>query len=40
MEFQWLAPNNYKGKVTFYATVAKDGHTFWVRKVVKEVDVQ
>uniref|UniRef100_A0A1B0BIX8 Reelin domain-containing protein n=1 Tax=Glossina palpalis gambiensis TaxID=67801 RepID=A0A1B0BIX8_9MUSC len=40
VEFQWIAPAGYKGKVKFVGTVAKDGATFWVRKVLKEVDVE
>uniref|UniRef100_A0A1A9VZM2 Reelin domain-containing protein n=1 Tax=Glossina brevipalpis TaxID=37001 RepID=A0A1A9VZM2_9MUSC len=40
VEFQWIAPADYKGKVKFVGTVAKDGAVFWVRKVLKEVDVE
>uniref|UniRef100_A0A1B0GE74 Reelin domain-containing protein n=1 Tax=Glossina morsitans morsitans TaxID=37546 RepID=A0A1B0GE74_GLOMM len=40
VEFQGIAAAGYKGKVKFVGTVAKDGATFWVRKVLKEVDVE
>ncbi|KAM7352065.1 defense protein l(2)34Fc-like [Cochliomyia hominivorax] len=40
VEFQWIAPADYKGSVKFVATVAKDGGTYWIRKVIKEVNVQ
>ncbi|XP_036321754.1 defense protein l(2)34Fc isoform X1 [Rhagoletis pomonella] len=36
--FAW-EPAGYKGKVKFVATVAKDGGTYWIRKVLKEVEV-
>ncbi|XP_054744846.1 defense protein l(2)34Fc [Anastrepha obliqua] len=36
--FSW-EPAGYKGKVKFVATVAKDGGTYWIRKVLKEVEV-
>ncbi|XP_065361665.1 defense protein l(2)34Fc-like [Calliphora vicina] len=40
VEFEWLAPADYKGPVIFVATVVKDYSTFWVRKVTKAVTVQ
>ncbi|XP_067621353.1 defense protein l(2)34Fc [Eurosta solidaginis] len=36
--FSW-EPAGYAGKVKFVATVAKDGGTYWIRKVLKEVTV-
>lgn len=36
--FDW-DPTGYKGKVKFVATVAQDGGTYWIRKVLKEVEV-
>ncbi|XP_023306374.2 defense protein l(2)34Fc-like [Lucilia cuprina] len=39
VQFEWLSPINYKGTVNFVATVFKDRHTFWVRKVTRKVTV-
>ncbi|XP_011182078.2 defense protein l(2)34Fc isoform X2 [Zeugodacus cucurbitae] len=36
--FDW-DPAGYTGKVKFVATVAQDGGTYWIRKVLKEVEV-
>ncbi|XP_037825449.1 defense protein l(2)34Fc-like, partial [Lucilia sericata] len=40
VQFEWLSPIDYKGTVKFVATVFKDRHTFWVRKVTKKVTVE
>lgn len=40
MKFEWIAPTDYKGKIKFYATVAKNAAIFWVGKVTKEVQVE
>ncbi|KAM7354459.1 defense protein l(2)34Fc-like [Cochliomyia hominivorax] len=40
VEFEWLAPADYKGTVKFVATVVKDYRTFWERKVTKDVNVE
>ncbi|XP_037826757.1 defense protein l(2)34Fc-like [Lucilia sericata] len=40
VEFQWIAPADYSGAVKFVGTVAKNGGTYWIRKVIKEVTVQ
>ncbi|XP_065356959.1 defense protein l(2)34Fc-like [Calliphora vicina] len=40
VEFEWLAPADYKGNVKFVATVVKNYKTFWERKVTKDVTVE
>ncbi|XP_059222110.1 defense protein l(2)34Fc [Stomoxys calcitrans] len=40
VQFQWVAPANYKGKARFVGTVAKDGATYWISKVIKEIEVE
>ncbi|XP_075149789.1 reeler domain-containing lethal (2) 34Fc [Haematobia irritans] len=40
VQFQWVAPADYKGKAKFVGTVAKDGATYWISKVIKEIEVQ
>ncbi|XP_055848535.1 defense protein l(2)34Fc [Episyrphus balteatus] len=39
LKIKWQAPEGHKGPVTFHATVVKNGGTFWVGKVKKDVSV-
>ncbi|XP_055905345.1 defense protein l(2)34Fc isoform X2 [Eupeodes corollae] len=39
LKIHWQAPEGHKGPVTFQATVVKNGGTFWVGKVKKDVAV-
>ncbi|KAF5282713.1 hypothetical protein FQR65_LT02710 [Abscondita terminalis] len=36
---EWKAPSNLSGKLTVYATVAKNGQEFWARKPTAEITV-
>ncbi|XP_061387413.1 defense protein l(2)34Fc [Musca vetustissima] len=40
LQFQWVAPADYKGKAKLVGTVVKNGVTFWVSKLLKEIEVQ
>ncbi|XP_005188321.1 defense protein l(2)34Fc [Musca domestica] len=40
LQFQWVAPADFKGKAKLVGTVAKNGATYWIGKVLKEIEVQ
>lgn len=40
VEFEWLAPVDYKGNVKFIATVVKSYAAFYERRVTKNVIVE
>ncbi|KAB0804288.1 hypothetical protein PPYR_01258 [Photinus pyralis] len=39
VEFDWTAPSNYKGKLTLFASVAKDGAVFWAKQEANSIQV-